>query len=268
MSYESHDNSQSPHVDVTANMVHTVMHFVWLVQRRWQLVAAATAVAALFGALHYGTAPRIYSSSAQLLIRSSIAEPTGGTVASDRWLQDQMATHEKVITSDAVLRDVVEEWLEDGDPLPPELVGIASEDAMLAALSRMLQTQVLRRTSIIQLACRSTDPVSSMRVAADVSTRFQEYMTATHKQAAQDLIVQLRDEEEKLNDDVNRVEFELMAARKEAQDLGIEQNSQTVHPTIQKVTKLNDALVEIRERRAQIEATLAAVRQTVRSGGD
>jgi capsular exopolysaccharide synthesis family protein len=63
-------------------------------------------------------------------------------------------------------------------------------------------------------------------------------------------------------------EQELLLAKQRSSDLGISENATVVHPVVQNVIQLNQDIAEVRKRRVQAEASLTALLQTVRSGGD
>ncbi|MBC7354366.1 MAG: hypothetical protein H5U08_18575, partial [Thermogutta sp.] len=54
--------------DSASHILHAIAQFLVAVRRRWQIMLGAFLAVALLGALYYATAPRIYSSKAELLI--------------------------------------------------------------------------------------------------------------------------------------------------------------------------------------------------------
>ena len=85
------------------SIVHSLLHFVWLLRRRKGVVIGSLAICGLLGMLYYATAARIYRAEAQVVVRLSQPENSTVTLGADRSTQDQMATFQRLFTSAVVL---------------------------------------------------------------------------------------------------------------------------------------------------------------------
>jgi capsular exopolysaccharide synthesis family protein len=61
---------------------------------------------------------------------------------------------------------------------------------------------------------------------------------------------------------------ELLEARRAFGDLGIKPGGQVVHPLVQRAIRLNEAMVEVQEKRLEMQSALAAIQGALRRGED
>jgi capsular exopolysaccharide synthesis family protein len=174
-----------------------------------------------------------------------------------------METYQQLCTSAVVLEGAMAR-LES----PPPEVRHAPRDRWLDALRELLSAHTLRRTSILEIACNSRDPEACAAVLNALVASYLEFIDENHRNAAAEIVATLDRERVDLERRITDDEQRLLEAKHQGGDLGIKEHSRYVHPMVQRVVQLNEALLEIQRRRAGLEASLAAVRRTAESGGD
>jgi uncharacterized protein involved in exopolysaccharide biosynthesis len=143
-----------------------------------------------------------------------------------------------------------------------------THEEMLGDLSKMIRASAIRRTSIIEVSADSQQPEAALNVANAVVTAYLEYIDENHKSVTTEVITLLKQERQQLQERLAAKENDLLAAKRGCADFDIDGALNVVHPLIQNVISFNDSLLETRERRIQLEASLAAIRNTVNSKGD
>lgn len=243
--------------------VHSLVRFFRLLYRRRAIVAYSLAIAGLLGAIYYGTATRVFTATGAVLVRQTGGE---GDVkfSADRSTYAQMATFQHLFTS----RVVLEVALQNLKQLPPEISRNLSKEAAIKALRKMLTSRTLRRTSIIEVTAQSEDPASAVRVVNAVVWAYFNYIDQNHRSVSADVIALLKQEREELETRLSQREQELLTAKRNCADFGLSDHQNVVHPLIQNVISLNEVVAETRQKRIELEASLAAVRKTIQSDGD
>ncbi len=225
---------------------------------------ASIAVSMILGFVYFGLSPRVFQAKAQILVRHSQSDSSSVQMMADRNTQDQMATFERLLKSTVVL----ERAIGDLDCLPPEISRSATLEEALDELRDMLGARAIRRTSIIELTCRSEDPEATVNIVNAVVSSYLRYMDENHKSVSTEVVSLLKQERNQLEANLLQRERELVLEKHQSSDLGLEGDSGYVHPTIQSVITINDAVLTARQRRVQLQATQAALEQTINAGGD
>jgi capsular exopolysaccharide synthesis family protein len=95
-----------------------------------------------------------------------------------------------------------------------------------------------------------------------------QFMKSNHETVAEELVTILRSERQDVEQQLRLKEQELIAAKRKFGDLGLREASQTLHPLVQRVIRINESLIEVQANRLKIQATLAAVDEARTSGAD
>ena len=265
MQQESHYVTEAPASTLnTSSVVHSLMRFLWLLKRRKTVLMVSMIVSVTLGALYFATATRTFRARAAVLVRITRPDSASVTQSIDRSTQDQMATYERLVTSTVVLERTLDLLTES----PPELLREMTHEQMLGRLSKMIRASAIRRTSIIEIAADSREPDAAWNVANAAVTAYLEYIDENHKSVTAEIINLLQQERQQLEERLVVKENELLEAKRGCADFGIDGASNVVHPTIQNVITLNSSLLETRARRIQLEASLTALRSTIKSKGD
>ena len=249
--------------NTTSHVVHSVLRFLWLLRRRKSIVLAILAASIVLGIIYFGAAPRVYQAKAQILVKQS-QDPMSAQSANSSNTQNEMATWERLMTSAVVL----ERALAMLEILPPEIPHTSTREDAIEEMREMLNAQALRRTSIIELSCRSEAPEAAVYVVNAVVASYLEYIDEHHKSESTKVVAMLTQERQRLEQQLAMQEQQLIHAKQSCSDLGLDGDSGFVHPSIQNVIKYNEALLEVQQRRIQLQASQESINIAIQSGGD
>jgi len=244
--------------------VQSLLRFARLLNRRRSIVLYSLAVTALMGAIYYGTATRVYTATGAVLVRQTGGDLNDVGFSADRSTYDQMATFQQLFTSAVVVKGA----LKNMKQLPPEISHDLSKEAAVGRLKEMLHAKTLRRTSIIELTAHSEDPAAAARVVDAMVKAYLDYIDDNHRSVSAEVITLLKEGRMKVEFRLNEKEQELLAAKRSCADFGLSEHKNVVHPLVQNVISLNEVVAETRQRRIELDTSLAALRNTNRSGGD
>ena len=262
----SNDVRQLPEEAVSpapTHIVHALMRFFWVVRRKKVVVFASLSVVGLLGLLFYSTTTRVYQSKASLLVLNTGADVMSASMSADRSMQDQMATYERLCTSAVVLEGALTRL----SKIPPE-VREKPRNQWVDRLRELLSASTVRRTSIIEIACHSRDAAACVNVLDAMVASYLDFIDRNHKNVAAEIVAVLDTERVELEDRIQQKQKHLLEAKHLGGDLGIQDNTRYVHPLVHRVMQLNESLLEVQQRRVNLDASLGAIRRTVQSGGD
>ncbi len=137
MNQEIYTAGMDSHSNTTNHVVHTVLRFLWLLRRRKSIVLGSLALAGVLGMLYFTTATRVYEAKAQILVRYSQPDSVSVQMMADRNTQDQMATFERLLTSNVILNRALGLL----ETLPPEIPRTATREEALEQLREMLSAR-------------------------------------------------------------------------------------------------------------------------------
>jgi len=257
------DITPQPMVPSGSNVVHGVMNFLRIARHRKHVIVGSMLVAAILGSLYYAGATPIYQSKAGLLILQ-MGEMDSASMNVDNHQQDIMPTHQSLIKKAVVLRGAFKllkpEHRVDFREVPP--------DKWVEKLGQNLSVSVTRRTNIMEVCYRSRDPEAAAAVVRAVVQSYLDFVDKHHRGTASENIQILTREKDKLQQNLEAKQLELLAARRQYDDFGLDRDSESAHPLIQRITRSNNALIEARNKRVALEASLAALRAAMRNGDD
>ncbi len=248
----------------SAHFVHALMRFAVAVRHRKHVVAVTLLVTCLFGGLYYLTATRYYSAKAGLLVLqvgNDVWSP-GGTQRNLE--QTVLPTYENLISSTRVIEGAIR-------ALPIEdRIDLAAipQDKWVATIRENLNVRGLRGTNIIEVTYNSRDPRVAVSVVNAIVDSYVQFMDATYKSTAGEIIYVLQNERARLFQQLATKRQELLKAQQVLGDMGITPESRVTHPIVQRALSLNDELIKVDSQRMNQEAVLAALRAAVRDGVD
>jgi len=245
----------------STHVVHSLFHFVRLLRRRKSVMFISLGVALALGAAHYLTATRRYRAEARLLVAPTGVDSTN--VAVDGQKQTLMPTYERLFSSARVLDQAAAGLTEP----PPELGGVP-RSKWAAALRANLSTNTLRHTNLIDIGYTSRDAEAASRVVSAVVAAYVEFIKSSHRKTASDILKDLVAKEEEIEKKLADKKQELIREQQAAGHLGLTQDARVVHPVVQSVANLSEALLEVQKKRIQLESSLAAIESAIRSRGD
>lgn len=248
----------------TVDFLHNLLRFARVVRRRKEVVLGALALTSLLGVLYYASATRYYQAKAQLLILQTGHEVWAESSGADASRTGLMPTYERLITSSVVLEGALA-YLQPQDRV--DLVGLPRTQ-WVAALRANLGVSSTRRTNLLELAYRSRQPRAAVAVVQAVLRSYLDFMERTHKSTAGQIIVVLTTEKERLEQQIRAKEAELVQTQQRFATLRIDPTSRVTHPFLERVQRLNDALVVAQTTRVGLQATLATLEGAVARGED
>ncbi len=265
MQHDTHHLADETLAPSSADSIHALIRFVQAVLHRKVYVIAAVVVAALLGGLYYTTATPVYQATAQLLILQSGADVWSPTMTAESSRQALIPTYERLFTTQEVLEGAVEKLLKDSAEMR---IDFAAEPRHRWAdvLRQNVTAQAVRRTNVIEISYRSRSPRAAEAVVGAVVQSYLEFVERNHKNVSADIVQILDRERLEIENKLSGKQQELLEVQKQMRDLGISGNQNVVHPAVQRVLRLNEALVKVQQDRLQLEASLAAIRTAIREG--
>jgi capsular exopolysaccharide synthesis family protein len=248
----------------STHIVHELMRFYWVLRRRKSVLLTSLGIFCLLGILFFATATRKYRAQSSLLVLKTGSEAWSPTMTADRTMQDQIETYQRLCTSAVVLEGTLERL----PALPPEIDRKKSPNLWIDSLRELVSTNTIRRTSIIEIACISRDPKACVNVLNALIASYLDFIDQNHRSVAAEIVSVLEKERVDLENTIEKKHRQLLQAKHQGGDIGIKEDSRYAHPLVQRVVRLNESLLEVQQRRIQLEASLAAMRPTVQRGGD
>ena len=249
-----------------ADAVRAAMRFCRVLRHRKSYVILSLAIACLLGAYYYFTATRIYKASASILVSQTGSDAWSTAMASGGGVDTFLLTNEKLFSSAVVLEGAAKELAKLPSNMRVDLADVPREN-WLDTLRSNLSAQVVRRTNVIELTCRSKSPEAA---TATVEAVVKSYMTFVDKDP-QGRVRRIggdsRSRTQENGGEARESQERLLEIKRRA-GIVIREGAEIVHPVVQRVIELNKTLVEVQQDRLQLEASLAAIHAAIRNGGD
>lgn len=248
--------------------LHALLRFTRVVRFRWWLVAATLVATMLLGALYYASADRVYEAKAQLLVQQ-----TGPVVVSQNVPQNALQagilpTYEQLFTSTVVLEGALQRLSQLPQELRPDLLR-QPRDGRVALLRRNLTVRSARLAEIIEIAYRSSSIEAAEAVVNAVLDSYLVFLKENHRDVAKELVTILQQEHRNVEQQLMTKERELLNAKRQFGDLGLrDAANKSMHPLVQRVVRMNEAMLEVQQTRLQLQASQAAIQGAAREGRD
>ena len=247
--------------------VMAAVRFARILRHRKHYMVLALVATFSLGTLYYLAKPKVYLATASLLITHNGADVLANAANPTGPRDSLIPTYEKLFSSAIVIDGALQRIHE----MPPELkidfASVAGPD-WPTALRRNLTASALRRTDIIEISYRSKSPEAGRAVVRAVVDSYLDFMEQYHKDASVQTVEILDNERKDIEARLTAKQQQLLAVMHRVRDLGLGEDSNVVHPAVQRVLRLNETLVQVQENRLRLQAKLAAIENSVRSGGD
>ncbi len=152
--------------------------------------------------------------------------------------------------------------------LPPEIDPAGTREQALEDMRSRVNATTLRNTSIIEISFDSEEGEAAAHVVDAVVNSYIEYIDQNHQSEAAKVSTILEKDTLNWSPVWTQHEQQLLSAKKQCADYGIDGESNIVHPLIQNVIEINGQLSKTRQHRIELESSLSALRDAVRRGGD
>jgi len=249
------------------NAVYAALQFGRIVRRRRGWLILALFVAGGLGTLYYATAPRIYEARASVLVMQAGKDVWSARSSADGPRGSLIPTYEKLFSSEVVLDGALAELSEMPASVRIDLIGVP-EAQHQETLRNNLRAAGLRNTNVIELSYRSRSPQAAAATVDAIVQSYLNYMAQNHKNVSVEIVATLNQERIQIQEQFRRKERELAAARSRAGDLGLNKEEGQLHPAVERAVRINQELVKVQSERLQLEASLKAIEQAVKNGGD
>lgn len=264
------DPSREPELDGSpsaVHLVHVITRFLRVAYYRKNIIIAAVVVAGVLGALYYATATRIYQADAELLVLQTGTEYLPASMSPEGGRQGLMPTYEKLFTSAVVLEGAIAEL----SKMPARYrVDLADQprEKWVQILQQKLQARSLRRTNIIEVSYQSQSPDAAVEMVNAVVQSYLEFMEQNQKTVASEIVSLLKEERQQLDQRVQEKESEWLRVKAALGYMGLDESTKALPPEVETAIRLNNSLVEVQQRRIELQASLEAVRNAARTGGN
>jgi len=261
--HENLSNLQTGGADSTAQMLRSALRFLSVVRRHKYVVFVAVLVAAGLGVLKLMSdqnSPTVYRATISVLVRQILPDVGGPAVTG---VTVPMETYSRVLVSDSILESVVEAL----DPFPPEIDRSRPKEDWPRQLRSMITVrQDGPSSSIIEISCESTIPRAPGTVLNAIVRSAQEFLEDSQQSLELELVNRLDKERIELEERLFSKERDLFDAQRVAGEFSVGEETEAVHPLVQRAMDLNQSFVEIQRRRLDLDAALTAARRTVQLG--
>ncbi len=257
---------QTPAPGSAADALRALLSFARVLRQRISYVVLAVVIASLLGAFYYATSTRLYEARAVLLVIPTGHESWNSSATFDRSQQALIPTYVQLFREDVVLQRAVEYLAQQRRTMVD--FGELPKEKWSEVLRGGLSVERERRTNMIQVAYRSRSHAAAEAVVAAVDRAYLDFIEKNHRDVSAEIIRILEKERGGIESQLNAKHRELLAAKRKSGDLGLPEASQAVHPAVQRVLSVNEALIRVQQKQLEMRATLAAVESALRSGGD
>jgi capsular exopolysaccharide synthesis family protein len=241
------------------------VQFLRVVRYRQSVLIACMVVSSLLAGLYHATATRLYQARASLLVLQTGADVTNTTMTAEGARQGlMMPTYERLFLTAVVLEGAVK-YLEPVDRVD---LGSAPPENWANMIRAHLGVATVRLTNIIEISYRSKTAQASVAVVNAVLRSYLDFMDKTHKGTAGELIKVFKKEKVEIETQLVKTQADVLKARQQYGELGIPADSNVVHPMVQRVIELNQALIKAQQHRLEQQAALATIETAVRNGED
>ena len=254
-------------VDAPPNAVYAALQFLRILRRRkhWLLVCVTASLVA--GAAYYSTAERFYEARASVLVTQTGPDVWSTSMSSESPRSSMIPTYERLFLSDVVLENALQQINEMSAAIQIDFRDVASA-RRLDALRKNLRARSVRNTNVIEVRYRSRSPRAAAAIVDAVVQSYLSYMSQGHKNISIENVGQLNQERRQVLNQYQTTERKLADARSRAGDLGLREDGMQTHPTVERALRINQTLIKVQSERLQLEASLAAIKDAVKSGSD
>jgi len=254
------------HGDPSAEIqpLQAALRFLRAVRYRKGVVLFTMALSVALAGAYYATTPRIYESSASLLVLQMGPDNLSPGMADDHRFSNMMATHRRMLSSDVVLEEAIELLPEEHRDDLAEIEPANWPET----IEKKLQVSTVRETNILDLAYRSKDPAAAAAVVNSVLSAYLTFTNNLHKSTAHQILDILNHEKARLEAELREKESQLIELRRTAGDGVIRDGDQGINVVVKRAMALNESLIAAHEKRLEAHAQQAAIEAAIRRGDD
>ena len=264
MSVETGNETYDMPLANTAGAVHELLRFLKVVWYRKNTVFLVGVVLAIVGGWYAMTATRYYRSAASILIVQNGIEQRDGALGVNQNGQQLMPTHQQLLVSQPVLENAIQY-------IPQEYLTEFSgqnRESWHSTLARKISVRIVKSTTVLNISYTSTDPKIAVAIVNAVIQSYLQFVDETHKGTAAKIIEVMTQEKDNVVQELAQEENKLANARLTSGDFSIDADSDIVHPLVQTVVTLNEALLDAKKERLIQQALVQGVQRSIIRGED
>ncbi len=250
-------NSEMEH---TFRQTLRFLHAIW---RRKHIVIAAVLVSAIFGGLKVSSIepePTTYESSGSVLLHQINPDQRGNSLVGGGAPVDAFR---EILLSGTVIEAAIAKL----DKTPPELDSSIPKEQWPTQLRRILTVNA-GRNSAIHLRCVSLAPETPAAVINAMIAASQEFLDRTQINMSVAMVDSLDKERLALEEKLFTKERDLFSAQQAIGGLSVGRDETDKHPLVERTLALNKSYLEAQSRRVSMQAALAAIEETLKTGSD
>lgn len=249
----------------SAQTLRSVMRFGAVVRRYKYIVLVTLLLSAGVGVLKFLSdqeVPTVYQSTGSVLLKQ---RSYGVESKSKHDVVAQQKSFASILVSDVILGKAFAKV----QPLPPEInQNSPQEDWARQMRSKITVEQDKSRPDLIEISCQSIDPHIPAAILNAVVGSAQEFLDDSEQSMTLELVKSLDKERTELESRLFDKERDLFEAQRQAGEFSISENTEMVHPLVQRALDLNQSCIELQRKRIELKAALAATRKSLQSGGN
>lgn len=253
-------NMRNSEMEHTFRQVIRFLHAIW---RRKHIVIGTVLVGAIFGGLKVSSikpAPTTYESSGTVLLHQINPDRQGDQLMGARAPVDSFR---EILLSGAVIESAIDHL----EVKPPELNSSSPREQWPAQLRRILTVNVGNNSSI-HLRCVSLDPKAPAAVINAMIKASEEFLDNTQANMSLSMVQSLDAERVELETKLFQKERDLFMKQQQIGGLSLKRDGETTHPLVERTLQLNKSYLEAQSRRVAMQASLAAIEETIRTQSD
>ncbi|MCA9168942.1 MAG: polysaccharide biosynthesis tyrosine autokinase [Planctomycetales bacterium] len=251
----------------SVQVLHSLMRFGRIVRFRWTLVAVSLCATTVLGLLYFATVDRSYQARAQLLVQQTGPIVTSNGTTDGLTQQGMLPTYERLFTSTVVLEGALQRLMDQPREHRIDLIQIPREN-WVTHLRNNMSVRSLRLTNVLEISFTSRSPQAAEAIVQALVDSYMQFMKANHETVAEELVTILRNERQSVEEQLHEKEQQLVDAKRSFGDIGLRDATQTLHPLVQRVVRINESLIEAQQSRLKLQATLASVETGLAHGAD
>ncbi len=252
-----------PREMTASDAIHALLRLWRTFVHRKRLVISVTGVCVALGMIYYLTAPRYYRSTAKLLINERKADELS-SMGEQLANENLMANQRETLVSPRVVRNALDNLL----PLHQiDLRSLPRREWVDEVTSR-LHAKASRMGSFIEVSYTSLDPEAAAGMVDAVVDSYLAFVDANHKGSASETIEALDRRLQQVQAELLENQTAMQTLQQRVGHLGSTESATIIDPAVQRALKLNESLINVQQRRIDLQARLSAVEASVRQGHD
>lgn len=248
----------------THNALQAAVRFLQLLWRKRQTISYFLVGTFALGMGYFVLAPRYYESVAKLMIIVQKSPDQVSSVSEQSNSDKVMASQRELISSSKVVQAAIEQLRSE---YRIDLAEIEPRD-WVEQLSKRLKTSTVRNTNHMEVRYQSLHPEAAAAVVESVINSYLGFVGKTHQGAAESVLEGHRQRLAVILEQVEEKQQRIQQLRSSVEALSTSSKEGVVDPVVSEAIHLHESLMQLREQRLELEASLATIQQAIQRGQD